>query len=190
MKIIPTVSLTSLLLLLCFSISAQTMALVNGVATKVKYQDGELLEIYDTYPNYMNGFELPSEDNFTKVPPRLLQLEQPVAEEALAEADIMKKTEEYKVNNALFYDESSNTLDAESVIRVAGYANNYKSKTTKSFLLKGWYNNTDDESQKRIKQRLDEGKKALEKQGVPSNLILTSLIGASKESRFVTVITN
>lgn len=174
---------------------SQVIVLINEVATRVDHVDGDLEKLYEEIPDYMDGFEKSPYDMFTKVPPRLLSeltasndiavVERTKTADAnnLVDSD---KTEED--NNAIYFKSNSVTIGKKYTTKIGDFSKEVTSGKARSVLLKSWYKTDDDASQDLAKQRLEACKKYMEKEGVPSNLILTSVIGSNKASNYVSVL--
>lgn len=193
----------TLLLSMVYSIpnsNAQVKALVNGVATDVEHKNGTITAMNDSFPDYMNGFEKPPYDMFQKVRPRLetnayaeSDKPQPVIVAETEKEPTLKDIERLdrqraKKNNAIYFKDNAATIRPVSNKKLMYFSEKIKNGSSKSVLLKAWYELDNLESQELIKERLEMCKQEMEEQGVPSNLILTSILGSSKESKFVTVL--
>ena len=197
MKYLPLTTVVVISLLSTTSSFGQVKALINGVATDVDHINGELTAIYKQFPNYMNDFEDAPFDIFQKVPPRLnqegfVEVEQTTSslESTVTPSKEMVKGDgkKAKENNAIFFIGSTSDMNKKSVTKIKSFSDKITKGDSKSVLLKAWYKLDDPKSEELVKSRLDVCKAEMEANGVPSNLILTSILGSSKESRFVTVL--
>lgn len=200
MKYLPILTLLLGIVICMPQSNAQVKVLVNGVATTVNHENGNITAIYDSLPNYMDGYEKAPYDLFKKVPPRLdsnafAEVDQtpPQTKGDMAKEPTVKEIakldrQRAKKNNAIYFDDDTAEIRALSNKKLMYFSEKIKSGTSKSVLLKAWYEIDNEESQELVKNRLETCKLKMEKQGVPSNLILTSILGSSKESKFVTVL--
>ena len=175
MKFIPTFSLTALLTLCAFGVSAQSMALVNGVATKVQVAGNDLAAIYDDVPSYMDGFEADTGGVFQKVTPRIGP--QP---EALVSSDIVRTnpSPEIKVNSDYMFNfEGSSVKLTESNKKVISeFASKIKSGAAESIQLSCSHKSNDLSGKNTSQARVDAVKAYLQTLGVSPNVILTTLV--------------
>ncbi len=166
---------------------AQKTVLVNGEATKVVIANSDISEIKGQKPGYMNGYESPSTDVFTKVPPRLgnqgtsVRPSTPVAtttkkEPLLTDVKSVSFAEDaYEVNN-----------DGQKFLDII--ANTIKSGEVKTILLKTYYKSEDNANISLTRRRLNACKRYLESKGVVSNVILTSMVAKDEKSNDIAVL--
>lgn len=202
MKFLPTTGLIVTLALQCSITFSQKTAivLINEQATKVELTDGEITAVYNAVPGHMNGYSKAPNDDFRKIPlqqldtDRLLAVQQsadPADKDLfLPEPEEPATDESNALNQAVYFDFESAILSNEALGTIENYADVLKARQANSVLLKSWYKNGDANSEKLVKNRLDACRAYLETQGVGSNIILTSLIGSNRESRFVSLILN
>jgi len=178
---------------------AQTaIVLINEKPTRVKLEDGEITAVYNEVPNYMDGYEKAPEDAFKKLPLQRINNDiEVVAQPAVAVADTESDSdieidapEKPELEPSVYFEKNSAILTDESLATIQAYATRFKDRSNKSILLKAWYRSGDERSQELVENRLDACRAYLETNGVASNIILTSLIGSNRESKFVSVILN
>ncbi|NNE16393.1 MAG: hypothetical protein HKN51_15540 [Saprospiraceae bacterium] len=172
---------------------AQIKALVNEVATKVDHTNGQITAVHETYPNYMDGFEKAPNDIFHKVPPRIqpdkeMRSQVNVIDKWILDSSLASNDRNKQIRrNAIFFNSDSSQIQSNSVRRVQNFARKIISGQMKSVVLKSWFKVDDLESRDLVQERLEACKLAMVENGVPSNLILTSILSSDQESRFVTV---
>jgi len=187
------------LLLLSTQSFGQIKALVNGVATDVDQKNGNVTALYSEFPNYMDGYEKAPFDPFKKVPPRMNILnyaeatflkqadKQSTLKQAKASANNTPRSS--KRDKFIYFEGNSSTINKNSLPKVASNSKKIIEGKAKSLLIKGWFKKNDDSSKQRIERRLEVCKAELEEKGVPSNLILTSIMESNKELRYLSILT-
>lgn len=196
MKYLPTLTLIILLMGVKSDSFGQVKALVNEVATDVDHKKSNLTALYNKYPRYMDGFEKAPYDPFTKVPPRLNI--QNFADLQSSDSDLLAQNNsetpfdniklKKKKDDFIYFEGATANLINSSLPKISAYSEGIKDGISKSILIKGWYKSEDKQSQKLIEKRLDVCKLKLEENGVPSNLILTSILGSNKEKRHLSLL--
>ena len=200
MKFLPT---SGLIVVFAFctqiGIAQTTVVLINEKPTRVKLQDGEIAAVYNEVPGYMKGYKKSPADAFQKLDIKLIEggidSDTPVAAEELPNDVAPEATTSFDTSSDLpepyvNFDSGSAILTDASLTTIQSFASAMKSGNRKSILLKSWFKSGDGGSQELIQNRLDACRAYLESQGVPSNRILTSLIGSNRESKFVSVVIN
>jgi len=192
--------------LLCFSTNTngQVKVLVNEVPMDVDHTNGELLALYKKYPNFMDGYEKAPFDPFKKVQPRINDLNFATNDKKALQSrgemndntqatpsnvtDNEKALKKSLKDKYIYFVGGTSNIDDKSLIKVKNFSEKIKNGESKSILIKGWYKMDNDSSQKLIQDRLEGCKFKLEEAGVPSNLILTSILGSNKESKYVSIL--
>ena len=202
------IGLCTVLLALGVLLQAQKTAigLINEQPMRLLIKDGEITEIKSLVPGYMAGYQKAPVDNFQKE--ALQPIEYFKASDSVAVAAL--KGGNAKTDNNLVVDETTATVhktdkalsqsinfDFESAIlsdlaleTIEACAELLKSGSARSILLKSWYKEGDQQSEELVSNRLEACRQYLETKGVASNIILTSLIGSGRESRFISVVLN
>jgi outer membrane protein OmpA-like peptidoglycan-associated protein len=198
MKKIPILTLLTFLLFVSNQSIGQVKVLINEVATDVDHLNGNIIASHKQYPNFMNGYESAPFDPFTKVPPRLN--DQNYADTSLANTNIASNLTEpvstpilssnrvIREDKLVYFIGNTTKLKKNSLSIVSAFSDRIAKGKSKSILITGWYKTDDKASQKLIKERLEACKAKLEKSGVPSNLILTSIFGSNSEKSYLSVI--
>lgn len=207
MKFFSRLGLCAVLLGLGVLLQAQKTAivLINEQPTRVVIKDGEITEIKSLVPGYMSGYQKAPADNFQKVPLQSIEYlkasdsiviaafrgentitDNKALEEKAAVVDKTKKALSQSIN----FDFESAILSELALETIEAYAELLNSGSARSILLKSWYKDGDQQSEELVRNRLDACRQYLETRGVASNIILTSLIGSNRESRFVSVVLN
>ena len=184
------------------SIGQSAIVLINEQPTRVKIENGEITAVYEKVPNYMDGYKKAPEDAFKKLPLKAITGSQVyVFEDTPEPAEInttedtgetieVDAVEDSELASAIDFNSGSAILSNIALTTIEDYAKQLKNSEVKSILLKSWYRSGDSNSQELVKNRLEACRAYLESQGVASNVILTSLIGSNRESKFVSVIVN
>lgn len=207
MKFSPICGLLAVLLCTALSANAQKTAviLINEQPTRVVLENGEIAQVKGVVPAHMNGYEAAPRDAFQKIPLESIEILNPQSEtpvalslaenvpgttEAGTTGDTADGSNTATLSKSINFSFESATLSEESLQTIESYAKVLNNRTSKSILLKSWYKDGDARSEELVRNRLDACRQYLETRGVASNIILTSLVGSNRESRFVTVILN
>lgn len=179
-------------------LTQSAIVLINEQPTRVKLEDGEITTVYEKVPNHMDGFAKAPEDAFSKLELSQFNADVPaVADNDTTESDTEdiqilddSHLEVANIDESVNFDYDSAILTPGALTTIKSYASVIKSNDKYTVMLKSWYKSGDQRSQELVKNRLDACKAYLEANGVPSNIIVTSMIGSNRESKFVSVILN
>ena len=186
------IGLCTVLLALGVLLQAQKTAigLINEQPMRLFIKDGEITEIKSLVPGYMAGYQKAPVDNFQKV--ALQPIEYFKASDSVAVAALKggnAKTDK-ALSQSINFDFESAILSDLALETIEACAELLKSGSARSILLKSWYKDGDQQSEELVSNRLEACRQYLETKGVASNIILTSLIGSGRESRFISVVLN
>ncbi len=204
MKFFPKFGLLlSLVLTTHLGISQSAVILINEKPTRVVLKNGDIAEVKNLVPRYMDGYKRSPKDDFIKLPFEFLNdnramasstSDTPVIEEFIVSESVNNENYEEDITDsedkAVYFDFDSAILTAEALEAIKSYSTEIKENKIQSILLKSWYKSGDSNSYELINNRLTACRQYLEANGVPSNLILTSTVGSNRESRFVSILIN
>jgi len=193
MNILKTYSLL-VLIALFFAIEGygqKVTVLINGVPTQITQEQTEITQVHNQLgTSYMAGFEAAPNDPFQKVRPKLLsELITPQQAIAATSKPIVRTevNKELNFDNSLFFKSGTAELTVKAEEAIKSYAEQLKTGKAKSVLLKSWHLANNKISEQLVKSRLEACKAIFVKQGIGTNVILTSLTAAAEESKFVTI---
>jgi len=167
--------------------SAQDVVLVNGVSTKVKIKDKKITAINAEVPNYMDGFDTSKTDSFKKVQPRLGSQAVVVADRSNVISN-SRPQPVTKKDKAVTFSDDSYELSDEAKKFIKTIAASVVAGEAKSVLLKSSHISNDKANLSMMRQRLEVCKRLLEENGVPPNLILTSMFSSDKATDAIAVL--
>ena len=160
--------------------NAQKTVLVNGEATKVTVSNQDVTSIDGKVDGHMSGYTQPTSDIYKKVNPRIGVTNTPSTR--TVSAPVSSKTEPLLSNTkSVSFAEDKYEITTNAKAYLDTVAKSIKSGDVRTILLKTWYLSGDSDNISLTRRRLDSCKRYLEKQGVGSNLILTSMV-AKKET--------
>lgn len=182
-----------------FTLSAQSVVLINGVPTKVQLDGSEVISVEGEASNYLSGFDTTGTqgDIFQYAELRIgntvepeVRTTAPVVAEAPKEKIITKSisTDSPIVSGNYFnFAESSAILSSAAIKDIKDYAQKIKAGTASSVLLESFHLANDKKSIDLTRNRLDACKRYFEINGVSSSLIVTNLYPNDRQSEKVSV---
>lgn len=167
-------------------VSAQTVVLVNGKATKVELNGANVTSVIGAADGYMTEYSNSRDDGFEHG--ALLtngsqnpEKPEPAVSEPIVSSKVTIKAP-IKSGNNLSFEKGSSTVSKEAVKSMRKKSLDIVAGLAKSILLETAYIPGDKKSQDISKARLEACKQILEKNGVGSNVIITNLRPSKQNS--------
>lgn len=167
-------------------VAQEEVVLVNGVSTKVKIVDNKVVEIKEEVAGYMSGYDASRSDNFKKVTPRLGSEATQVA--TRSNTPVTRPQPITKKDKAVSFSDNSFELSDEAKAFIKKIAATVVAGEAKSVLLKSSHISNDKQNLSIMRKRLEVCKRLLEENGVPTNLILTSMFSSDKATDAIAVL--